>query len=103
MNKKKMKEFLEDAVNKVNGSRFLVEFTDAGPRIEGKTTNFGALIAAGCLIGNMLNDPCPYMDMAATILFSAIAGSFDNMEIGKAYGMAFADELHKVAHSEKEE
>ena len=95
---KEFKEALKSALEEATGDRIVIKCEKDGISIEGHIPSFIVLMAAGQIIGDIMLDPESWdVNMLADFVCAGIVMSYNDIEIGHAYTMVFADELKRAA------
>ena len=100
---KEFKEALKSAFDDAKGNKVVIECEEDRISIKGHIPSFIVLMAAGQIIGDIMLDPESWdVNMLADFVCAGIAMSYDDIEIGHAYTMVFADALKKAAKKNTE-
>lgn len=96
---KEFKEALKSALEEATGDRVVIKCEKDGISIEGHMPSFIVLMAAGQIIGDIMLDPESWdVNMLADFVCAGIVMSYNDIEIGHAYTMVFADALKRAAN-----
>lgn len=98
---KEFREALKSAIDEAKGNKVVIECEKDGISIKGSIPSFIVLMAAGQIIGDIMTEPESWdVNMIADFVRAGIVMSYNDVEIGSAYTMVFADALKRAANKD---